>query len=90
MELLGAMYERRGMEFTEARKRMARMPDGATTFPNPVSTAPGFAIRTSMSWPRAPGVPGDARRAVAEPRAGTPRPVPYGSLPYGEGTSERR
>lgn len=44
MELLAAMYERRGMEFTEARKRMARMPEGATHIPNPVSTAPGFAI----------------------------------------------
>ena len=44
MELLGAMYERRGMEFTEARKRMARMPLGADHIANPVSTAPGFKI----------------------------------------------
>lgn len=44
MELLGAMYERRGMEFTEARKRMARMPAGAEHIVNPVSTAPGFRI----------------------------------------------
>lgn len=44
MELLGAMYERRGMEFTETRKRMARMPQGAEHIPNPVSTAPGFRI----------------------------------------------
>ncbi|WP_026614147.1 competence/damage-inducible protein A [Ensifer aridi] len=44
MELLGAMYARRGMEFTDARKRMARMPIGARHIPNPVSTAPGFAI----------------------------------------------
>ncbi len=44
MALLGAMYERRNMEFTDARKRMARMPFGARHIPNPVSTAPGFAI----------------------------------------------
>lgn len=44
MMLLGAMYARRGMEFTETRKRMARMPQGATHIPNPVSTAPGFTI----------------------------------------------
>lgn len=44
LALLGAMYERRGMEFTETRKRMARMPEGAEHIPNPVSTAPGFRI----------------------------------------------
>ena len=44
MKLLVEMYERRGMEFTEARQRMARMPQGATHIPNPVSTAPGFVI----------------------------------------------
>ncbi|MCX8997852.1 competence/damage-inducible protein A [Rhizobiaceae bacterium BDR2-2] len=44
LELLAAMYERRGMEFTETRKRMARMPQGAEHIPNPVSTAPGFRI----------------------------------------------
>ncbi|MDK1372910.1 MULTISPECIES: competence/damage-inducible protein A [unclassified Sinorhizobium] len=44
MALLGAMYERRGMEFTDARRRMARMPVGATHISNPVSTAPGFRI----------------------------------------------
>jgi molybdenum cofactor synthesis domain-containing protein len=44
MELLGAMYERRSIEFTEARKRMARMPAGADHIVNPVSTAPGFRV----------------------------------------------
>ncbi len=44
MDLLSAMYARRGMEFTEARKRMARMPAGAEHIVNPVSTAPGFSI----------------------------------------------
>lgn len=44
MALLAAMYERRGIEFTEARQRMARMPDGARHIANPVSTAPGFIV----------------------------------------------
>src|SRR5471032_593490 len=30
MQLMGAMYARREMEFTEARQRMARMPVGST------------------------------------------------------------
>lgn len=44
MQLLAAMYERRGIEFNEARKRMARMPEGSRHIDNPVSTAPGFNI----------------------------------------------
>jgi molybdenum cofactor synthesis domain-containing protein len=42
--LLEASYARREMEFTEARKRMARMPRGAEHIDNPVSVAPGFRI----------------------------------------------
>ncbi len=44
MAQLAAMYERRGMEFTDARQRMARMPRGARHIANPVSTAPGFIV----------------------------------------------
>lgn len=44
MKLLGDMYAARGVEFTEARQRMARMPRGARHIPNPVSTAPGFIV----------------------------------------------
>lgn len=42
--MLAENYERRGIEFTEARKRMARMPEGAEHIENPVSVAPGFRI----------------------------------------------
>lgn len=42
--LLQAHYDRRGMEFNDARKRMARIPDGAALIDNPVSIAPGFTI----------------------------------------------
>ena len=44
MKLLGDMYAGRGLDFTEARQRMARMPEGSRHIPNPVSTAPGFII----------------------------------------------
>jgi molybdenum cofactor synthesis domain-containing protein len=43
--LLEAHYASRGVEFTEARKRMARTPEGAKLIPNPVSVAPGFIIQ---------------------------------------------
>ncbi len=44
LALLGAHYAERGLEFTEARRRMARMPHGSTHIANPVSCAPGFTI----------------------------------------------
>lgn len=42
--MLAETYAARKMEFTEARKRMARMPEGARHIANPVSIAPGFVI----------------------------------------------
>ncbi|MBL8584707.1 MAG: competence/damage-inducible protein A [Rhizobiaceae bacterium] len=42
--MLEAHYDARGMEYTEARKRMARMPRGADLIDNPISVAPGFRI----------------------------------------------
>ena len=43
-QLLQSYYESTGKDFNEARKRMARIPDGATLIENPVSVAPGFSI----------------------------------------------
>lgn len=42
--LLDDYFRAREMPFTDARKRMARMPKGATHIDNPVSIAPGFVI----------------------------------------------
>lgn len=39
---LAARYAEMGTEFTPARRRMARIPDGASLIANPVSGAPGF------------------------------------------------
>lgn len=44
MQLLSKHYASKDLEFTDARKRMARMPQGATHIDNPVSKAPGFNI----------------------------------------------
>jgi molybdopterin-biosynthesis enzyme MoeA-like protein len=42
--MLEASYAQRGIEFTEARKRMSRMPRGADHIDNPISVAPGFRV----------------------------------------------
>ncbi|MFC5739747.1 competence/damage-inducible protein A [Sinirhodobacter huangdaonensis] len=42
--ILAAHYAARGLEFTEARLRMARIPEGAALIDNPVSSAPGFSV----------------------------------------------
>jgi molybdenum cofactor synthesis domain-containing protein len=44
MKLLGDSYAARGIEFNEARQRMARMPRGAKHIENKVSVAPGFIV----------------------------------------------
>lgn len=44
MKILGDHYAARGIEFNEARMRMARIPDGADLIENIVSKAPGFRI----------------------------------------------
>lgn len=41
---LSEHYAKSGLEFTEARQRMARVPMGGTLIDNPVSIAPGFQI----------------------------------------------
>jgi molybdenum cofactor synthesis domain-containing protein len=43
-KLLTEAYAARGVEVTEARLRMARIPDDAVLIDNPVSTAPGFTV----------------------------------------------
>jgi len=53
---LAAMYERRELPFTEARRRMARTPEGATLVDNPVSTAPGFRIDNVFVFAGVPAV----------------------------------
>jgi molybdenum cofactor synthesis domain-containing protein len=86
MTLLGEMYKRRGLEFTDARKRMARMPEGARHIPNPVSTAPGFVIGNVHVMAGVPQVFQAMVDAVIPTlRTGT-RVLSFAiSCPYGEG-----
>ncbi len=42
LAILAARYAETDMEFTPTRRRMARIPDGASLIHNPVSGAPGF------------------------------------------------
>ena len=44
MAILTAHYARLGQEFTDARKRMGMMPEGAALIDNPVTAAPGFIV----------------------------------------------
>ncbi len=43
-DLLARHYAAQGLEFNDARQRMARIPEGATLIDNPVSVAPGFTL----------------------------------------------
>jgi len=54
--LLEKHYAARGMEFTEARKRMARMPRGSVHIDNPISVAPGFRIGNVHAMAGVPAV----------------------------------
>ncbi|MGV8937148.1 MAG: competence/damage-inducible protein A [Allorhizobium sp.] len=86
MQLLADMYARRGMEFTEARKRMARMPEGATHIANPVSTAPGFHIGNVFVMAGVPQVfQAMLDNVVGELPAGTRILARAIACPYGEG-----
>lgn len=44
-EILGRHYARSGLDFNEARLRMARIPEGAVLIDNPISAAPGFSLQ---------------------------------------------
>ena len=44
LAILQAHYDRQGTELNEARRRMARIPDGADLIDNPISAAPGFRL----------------------------------------------
>ena len=86
MRLLGAMYERRGLEFNEARQRMARMPQGARHIENAVSTAPGFIVENVHVMA---GVPSVFQAMVGWLLPQLPTGVPVMSRtvvsPFGEG-----
>ncbi|MEN0000476.1 MAG: competence/damage-inducible protein A [Pseudomonadota bacterium] len=44
LAVMAAHYAARNQEFTAARRKMARMPEGAGHIDNPISKAPGFVV----------------------------------------------
>ena len=56
MAILREHYAGRDMEFTEARQRMARTPEGATLIENAVSKAPGFVMENVHTMAGVPKV----------------------------------
>ncbi len=55
-EILTQHYEQAGIEFNEARKRMARVPEGGELIENPVSKAPGFRMENVFTMAGVPAV----------------------------------
>ncbi len=84
LELIGARYK--PGEFNEMRKRMARIPEGATLIRNSVSAAPGFQIENVFVMAGVPMI----MRAMLEdigPRLKRGRPVHTSTItaPVAEG-----
>ena len=44
LAVMQAHYDRQGTVINDARRRMARIPDGAELIANPISAAPGFSL----------------------------------------------
>lgn len=85
--LLQARCERMGVELTENRLRMARIPVGATLIDNPVSAAPGFSIGNTHVMA---GVP-EVFRGMVDwllPRLSGGRPVQSLSVEVRRGESD--
>lgn len=86
LRILGDMYRMREMEFTEARKRMARMPRGAKHIVNPVSVAPGFIVENVYVMAGVPQVfQAMLDNVVPTLRTGTKMMSQSVRSPYGEG-----
>jgi molybdenum cofactor synthesis domain-containing protein len=56
LALLKPYYERRGMELTPGRLRMARLPAGAELIENSISVAPGFMLGNVIALAGVPNV----------------------------------
>jgi molybdenum cofactor synthesis domain-containing protein len=85
--MLEKSYAERGMEYTEARKRMARMPVGAAHIDNPVSLAPGFRIGNVHVMAGVPAIfQAMLDNVVPTLKTGTKLLSAMVHCPYGEGT----
>ncbi|HTV66974.1 MAG TPA: competence/damage-inducible protein A [Rhizobiaceae bacterium] len=86
-KMLEENYAQRSMEYTEARKRMARMPVGAEHIDNPVSLAPGFRIGNVHVMAGVPAIfQAMLDNVVPTLRTGTKLLSATVECPFGEGT----
>ena len=61
------VFRRFGRPMPESNRVQAELPEGAEAIPNPVGTAPGFALEIGAAWVVAlPGVPRELRRLLDE------------------------
>ncbi|KAA2312534.1 competence/damage-inducible protein A [Pseudooceanicola sediminis] len=86
-DLLVNHWSGRGVEITEARLRMARIPDGATLIDNPVSIAPGFSVDNVHVMAGVPSV-FEAMVASILPRLTGGKPLLSQSLRINRGEGE--
>jgi molybdenum cofactor synthesis domain-containing protein len=56
LALLKPYYEKRGLELTPGRLRMARIPDGASLVDNSISIAPGFMVENVITMAGVPNI----------------------------------
>jgi molybdenum cofactor synthesis domain-containing protein len=85
--MLEADYAKRGLPFTEARKRMARMPRGAAHIDNPVSLAPGFQMENVFVMAGVPSIfQAMLDNVLPKLRTGAKLQSVTISCPFGEGT----
>ncbi|MBW2541878.1 MAG: competence/damage-inducible protein A [Deltaproteobacteria bacterium] len=67
LETIRAFFHSRGREMTENNVSQARFPEGAEILPNPLGTAPGFAIAQGTAhFFCLPGVPNEMQRMMDE------------------------
>lgn len=67
LKMIGEKYRKMGLQLTEHRIKMAKMPEGATPLPNPVGTAPGIMVKYEDTLIFAlPGVPAEMRGIFEE------------------------
>ncbi|MEM7777877.1 MAG: molybdopterin-binding protein [Pseudomonadota bacterium] len=87
LALLQPYYESRGVEITEARLRMARIPDGADLIENTVSIAPGFMLGNVVTMAGVPKIM-QAMLDAATPKLRTGRKMHARAIDLGvpEGT----
>lgn len=86
-DILAAHYRATGLDFNEARQRMARIPDGAALIDNPISAAPGFTIGNVHVMAGVPSV-FQAMVAAVLPGLASGEPVLSQSLRINRGEGE--